>query len=350
MLITALLLLAQETNFRAAPPPPPPQESAESTRYVVIYEIGTLLAEPFSAVPQAGEESPVETVPPTAPQQRWTVGIKMAEAETWTPTNPAHPYATAAELLDTLRAFTWPAVDPQAKAFTLKKGYLHARLDKAQHEWVRSFLDRLRNPHKEQVRVDARFVQLPRGGAAKLGLERVATTFSSEEAAAFRAAFEESDYEEMASPSLLAGLAQRASMSILNQVSYVRDWQIQVVQPGDQEIADPVIDVVQEGHLLDLRAVQVGDELYGMELSSTVAQLQRPIPTRTLRIGPGADQEVEVGTPEVVTAGIEAELRLAPGDLVVLYTPSSGEQDLLVLLSMQIVELPPARPPPAPKD
>lgn len=361
MLIPALLLLAQETALRSAPAPAqepapaaqaPAQEAEAAPRYVVMYDIADLLADPWSAARPGGEADPARSKEPQAGPGGFEFHLDLAPAETWTPDDPAHPYESAAALIDTLRAFTWPALTAGEQAYSLHKGVLVARLTKPQHAWLSGFLDGLRAPHSEQLRVDARFVQLPVGGAAKLGLERVATTLSGDAAAEFRARVDAADHDELATPSLLTGLAQRATMSILAQVAYVKDWEVKVVQPGNMEIADPVVDVIQEGNVLDLRAVRVGDGLYGLELKSTVAQLQRPIPTRTMRIGPRADQEVEVGVPEVVTASIDAQLRLSSGDLVVLYTPSSNEQDLLVLLSLEVVQLPPApaAPPRPPRD
>lgn len=344
MLLPALLLLAQGQDPAAslALVELAFQEPAEIPRHIQIYEVASLLADPWSALPSSDAEGDPFAVDRVEPQVDFWAA-EVAKSETWSGYgDAAHPYATADELMRTLGAFMWPRLNARVETLQLDKGYLVAHLRKDQHAWLAAFLGRLRGPHTWQGRVDAHFIRLPQGGASKLGLERSATTLSGRaETDAFLAKIEKVEHDVLASPSLMAGMAQRARMSILNQVAYVKDFELKVVQPGNVEIADPVVAVVHEGKILDLRIVDVGEGLYGMELKSTIAQLQRPIPTHKIRLGPGEGTEVEVGLPEVITAAIDAELRMASGDSVVLFSPSADEFDLLIIVSFQVIQLPP---------
>lgn len=73
---------------------------------------------------------------------------------------------------------------------------------------------------------------------------------------------------------------ERANVAVLNQTSYVRDFDVEVAQAAF--IADPKVDVIQDGVVLDVKPVIAYDRKHVMlQLQPTVAELQRPIPTFT---------------------------------------------------------------------
>jgi len=86
-------------------------------------------------------------------------------------------------------------------------------------------------------------------------------------------------------PRLTTYGGQLGNISMVNQVSYVRDYEIQHL--GDTMVADPVIDVVSDGIVLATRAhpVQGGNYLAGITVSS--ASLSRPIRTFSMPLVPG---------------------------------------------------------------
>ncbi|MEM7204251.1 MAG: hypothetical protein AAF628_28590 [Planctomycetota bacterium] len=73
---------------------------------------------------------------------------------------------------------------------------------------------------------------------------------------------------------------ERANMAVINQTSYVRDFDVEVAQAAF--IADPKVDVIQDGIVLDVRPTLAHDRKHIMlSLQPTVAELSRPIPTLT---------------------------------------------------------------------
>ncbi len=73
---------------------------------------------------------------------------------------------------------------------------------------------------------------------------------------------------------------ERANMAVINQTSYVRDFDVEVAQASF--IADPKVDVIQDGIVLDVRPTIAYDRKNIMlSLQPTVAELVRPIPTFT---------------------------------------------------------------------
>jgi type II secretory pathway component GspD/PulD (secretin) len=92
---------------------------------------------------------------------------------------------------------------------------------------------------------------------------------------------------------------QRANLSIVNQVSYVKDYDVEVAQTAF--IADPLVDVVQDGLTLDVKPTVSYDRKYvQLELQPTVATLLRPIRTFETNLS-GLTTPVIIELPEVIT-------------------------------------------------
>jgi Flp pilus assembly secretin CpaC len=92
---------------------------------------------------------------------------------------------------------------------------------------------------------------------------------------------------------------QRANLSIVNQVSYVKDYDVEVAQTAF--IADPLVDVVQDGLTLDVRPTVSFDRKYvRLDLQPTVATLVRPIRTFETNLS-GLTVPVIIELPEVTT-------------------------------------------------
>lgn len=141
--------------------------------------------------------------------------------------------------------------------------------------------------------------------------------------------------EYITAPQTLARPMQTATVSILNQVTYVKDYKLEIVEPGQVEIADPVIDVIQEGVVCEIRGVTLAAGVFGLEVEISQTTVVRPIPTRKILIG--ADRhEVSISLPQVITRGIKTHLTLA-GDSTALFVTPDDEagRDLVILLSLK---------------
>ena len=103
----------------------------------------------------------------------------------------------------------------------------------------------------------------------------------------------------MNAPRLTIYNRQRANLSIVNQVSYVKDYDVEVAQTAF--IADPLVDVVQDGLTLDVKPTVSYDRKYvTLELQPTVATLLRPIRTFETNLS-GLTTPVIIELPEVIT-------------------------------------------------
>ncbi len=113
--------------------------------------------------------------------------------------------------------------------------------------------------------------------------------------AVFRAVRKSERNQSLTAPRLLVSNNERASISVINEVSYVKDFDVEIAQAAT--IADPIIDVVRDGVILDVKPVVSADRQFvTLELRPTVSVLERPIPTFATTLGTGPPVAIEIPT------------------------------------------------------
>ena len=118
------------------------------------------------------------------------------------------------------------------------------------------------------------------------------------------------------SPSLTVYNTQRANITVVNQLSFIQDFDVEVAQTAF--IADPIVGIIQDGLALDVRPTISHDRKYiTLELQPTVARLIRPIPTFTVSLG-AATTPVTIQLPELVIQKSQTTVRLPDGGSVVI--------------------------------
>jgi len=138
-----------------------------------------------------------------------------------------------------------------------------------------------------------------------------------------RATEKSASLRELTAPSLTVYNTQRANLTVVNQISFVQDFDVEVAQTSF--IADPVIGVVQDGLTLDVRPTVSNDRQYiTMELRPTVAQLQKPIQTFQTLLGAAvggifsAQNPVTIQLPEIKLRVVESTVRMPDGGSILL--------------------------------
>lgn len=108
----------------------------------------------------------------------------------------------------------------------------------------------------------------------------------------------------------------RANVAVINQTSYVRDFDVEVAQASF--IADPKVDVIQDGIVLDVRPVISYDRKHiKMNLQPTVAELQRPIPTFTTSLA-GSTLPVTLQLPVLTVKSFSTTAEIPDGGSVLI--------------------------------
>lgn len=110
--------------------------------------------------------------------------------------------------------------------------------------------------------------------------------------------------------------SQRAHVAVINQTSYVKDYEVEVAQASF--IADPKVDVIQDGLALDVRPVISFDRKHiTLNLQPTVAELQLPIPTFTTSLA-GSTLPVTLQLPTMTVRQFATTVTVPDGGSVLI--------------------------------
>jgi tetratricopeptide (TPR) repeat protein len=130
-----------------------------------------------------------------------------------------------------------------------------------------------------------------------------------------RAVSKQERSEQIEAPRLLIYNNTRASMHYLRNISYIRDFEVEIAQAA--AVANPVIGTVHDGVALDVRPVVDADlKFVTMELRPTVMSLQLPIPTFTTTLGVG--QPISIQLPEVTLQRVRTTVTMPDGGTMML--------------------------------
>jgi general secretion pathway protein D len=131
-----------------------------------------------------------------------------------------------------------------------------------------------------------------------------------------RAVEKRQDAEIMNSQILSVLNRERGHVAVINQTAYVRDFDVEVAQAAF--IADPKIDVIQDGIVLDVTPVIHHDRKYiTLNLNPTVAELQRPIPTFTTSLA-GSTLPVTLQLPNLTVTNFATTAKVPDGGTVLI--------------------------------
>ena len=155
------------------------------------------------------------------------------------------------------------------------------------------------------------------GGMNNLGGLSLQYAFldDTEVEAVLRAVSKQERSEQIEAPRLLIYNNTRASMHVLNEISYIKDFEVEIAQAAG--VANPVIGTVYDGVTLDVRPVVDSDlKFITMELRPTVMTLQLPIPNFTTTLGVG--QPISIQLPEVSLQRVRTTVTLPDGATMML--------------------------------
>jgi len=130
-----------------------------------------------------------------------------------------------------------------------------------------------------------------------------------------RAVSKQERSEQIDAPRLLVYNNARANMSHLRQLSYIKDFDVEIAQAA--AVANPIIGTVYDGVSLDVRPVVDSDlKFITMELRPSVVTLQTPIPTFTTTLGVG--QPISIQLPEVTLQRVRTTVTMPDGGTMML--------------------------------
>jgi hypothetical protein len=121
---------------------------------------------------------------------------------------------------------------------------------------------------------------------------------------------------EISAPMVSVYNTQRAFVTVVNQVSFVQGYEVDVATAAF--IADPVIGIAQEGIVLDVRPTISYDRKYvALDVQTTVAELERPFPSITTLLGPNGSP-VQFSLPVLNVQDAQTTVVVPDGGAVIL--------------------------------
>jgi type II secretory pathway component GspD/PulD (secretin) len=118
------------------------------------------------------------------------------------------------------------------------------------------------------------------------------------------------------SQSLTVMNGQRAYISVINQTAFVQDFSVEVATASF--IADPEVNFVQDGVVLDVRPTISYDRKYiTLDLQPTVAELTRPIPTFSTSLS-GSTLPVLIQFPQLTVRSAATHVKVPDGGSVLI--------------------------------
>jgi hypothetical protein len=305
-------------------------QAQASARTLELYEVSDILREL-----SVGEADPNSAEAEEEPQAS---SIWLADKFSDRRGSRSAPMRRAQEhLSELLRAFVTPQLDSSKDTLQVASfGTLAVQATPEQQKGIADFLLRQREP-APQVRVGMQALEVPTGGFQRLGLQSSSAMFDEPQREAFVKRLIESGANVVTSPKLQVNCRQRANLAAMEQIGYIKEWRLQIIEPGHQEIADPIVEVALEGFNIDLFAVPLDPQSFGIEVNLVRSQIQRPIPTKQVRIAANRDQMVEIGMPEVTKITLTARVRLSQGASAIFMTPGKDGRDLGVVVTLEEV-------------
>jgi type II secretory pathway component GspD/PulD (secretin) len=118
-------------------------------------------------------------------------------------------------------------------------------------------------------------------------------------------------------PKITAFNTQRVNISMLTQIAYIRDFDVEVAQ--FIEVGDPILGRLDEGVILDVRPIVSANRRYiTLELRPTVAKVVRPIPTFQTTLGAQLSTPVFLHLPELKVQKIQTTVTVPDGGTLML--------------------------------
>ncbi|MEZ5979266.1 MAG: hypothetical protein R3F34_13730 [Planctomycetota bacterium] len=156
-----------------------------------------------------------------------------------------------------------------------------------------------------------------------------------------RAVSKEQRVEVVTAPRLLVFNSARANLQVLNQFAYVQDYNVEIATAAS--IADPVIQVIQDGVILDVRPVVSADRRFvTLDLRPTVAVLTQPILNfvTTLNVA----TTVTIQLPELEIQRLRTVVSVPDGGTILLgglrlHTEKNDEAGVPILRNIPLVNL-----------
>ena len=244
--------------------------------------------------------------------------------------------AETERLAAVVREWADPPIEADETVRAIGDGTLVVLASEEQHAWIQTFLEKQR-ASRVLFDIEARYVEAPIGGFAKLGYPKPSAVFKDEES--LRTVNEQlaatAGFSVKKTPRLVAPNNSYIGHATVAGLRYVKEWRLVTVHPGKRKIADPVVDSIWVGDGIEGVAFELPSGNYGVELHFSREGVVEPIPTTMAPIG-DSGEEAEIAMPEATKFDMEARFELQPGGGALFWAPKpDGSGEIGVLIAFQ---------------
>jgi hypothetical protein len=314
-----------------APAQEPTQPAPQAT--LQVYDVTDILhpnVTPTATVTVGGRKGSqvvTQEVPPAAPE------AEAATAEQ----QQQRLLAATGHLCERIRALIDPPLASGESLQASGPGQVLLYAGPERQAWLRELLKRNR-PQEQLLFVQSHWIEGPKGAFARMGIAPggAVTVLGVKDGERFLALDKDSgDFSVRSAPrALVQPLVASSSIMVGRVLSYVKEWKLVTVQPGDVKIADPEIGTVDVGFSMQMQGVLLEGGKVALELDTTNTSVAEPIPTKSVTLDPAYKQELTIGVPVIDTKSIHAKCTLSSEGLIAFCSPVAGHDDreLLILV------------------
>jgi hypothetical protein len=253
--------------------------------------------------------------------------------------------AAAADLATMITAYITPSLDEfPGQIRSMAGSSLVAHCTPAQQLWVQAFLQQQR-VDRGVITVKAQLLAVAPDTFAELGYasERFFAPLETGQQEALLAGLEDAGVQWLAAPALSTLPRQRGELKVIKEQSFIVDWRLHVVQPGDRKVAVPIIETVQEGLVVNVQAVLLPDGTYGLGLYLEHTEIEQPVETMEAVLDEDLPP-VEMTLLTLQIFSIDTTVVMPSGSQVLFVSSnSSNRKDVAVLLSLSVSDAVPGR-------
>lgn len=200
-----------------------------------------------------------------------------------------------------------------------------------QHEWMAQFIEATEG-FDGTIHVHAHVFVLERGRLAAYTPERSGAVMPEADATQLLKDLEDSGAAVVHTPHILTRPFQKAELSVIDQQAYIKDYELKVLPDSNQEIADPIIDIVQSGLVMGIRGIPLADEDLSVQANLEYSVVESPIPTTEISIGAG-HHKVTVQVPKVTRIKLDGLFTVKSGETLLLASSDpTGQNEVIVLV------------------
>lgn len=201
-------------------------------------------------------------------------------------------------LLSTIRSHAEPPLNDASSLRIQSDGVLLLRGSPENAAWIERFLDIQRTEAPWMV-AEAGVFAVPSSVASGFNVplgSHLVSTKALEELKVHL--FAQKGIEQVYLPRVIAMPRQSSSFRSVDEIKYIKDYELVVVQPGNKQVTVPIIGSLNEGMSMDLHATPLGTNTHALAFTVEHAAILRPIGVLSTTLGGHLPEAMEITLPE----------------------------------------------------